>query len=235
MPILKDIKGIYLIQRINIDESKEEPIYYVGQSVGIFDRWRQHCNGSGQSIDKVIQKFGCINFVFSILEGVSKRDDLNACEVKWINKYKEKYGEKLMYNISQTSNSNPHKIDTVIKEEIKKLFEKEVGRSIYAISEKYSIGWKDVCDIRKPFLKRNGLKYDSNVKNIVDRDGVKPSYWEGDRLTKSIIAKILLLKTQDWDDNDIATDCNISITDLKQFYIDYETQKDNYKFGEIVN
>ena len=235
MPILKDIKGIYLIQRINIEESKEEPISYVGQSVGIFDRWRQHCNGSGQSIDKFIQKLGCLNFAFSILEVVKKRDDLNACEVKWINKYKEKYGEKLMYNISQTSNSNPYKIDNVIKEEIKKLFEKEVGRSIYAISEKYNIDWNEVCEIREPFLIKNDLKYNRDVKNIVDKYGVKPSCWKGDRLTRSIIEKILLLKTQDKDDNDIATDCNISITDLKQFYIDYNTQKDNYKFAEILN
>lgn len=235
MPITKDLKGIYLIERINTDENKEEPIYYIGQSVGIFDRWKQHSNDNEQYIDKAIQKFSCLNFSFTILEEVAKRDDLNECETKWINKYKEQYGEKLMYNVSQTTNNNPHKIDTDTKKEIKDLFEAEIGRSIYAISEKYNIGWKAICDIRKSLLKDKGLKYDNTVKNIVDEDGVKPTYWKGNRITKALSEKILLLKTQDKDDNDIATDCNISITDLKQFYIDYETDKDDYNFAERIN
>jgi len=133
MSYWKDIKGIYLIERISIDGKKDDPIYYVGQSVGIFNRWRQHCNGTEQKIDRAIKSFGYINFSFLILEVVSKTKDLNARETYWINKFKEK-GENKMFNISQTTNTNPHLIDTSIKQEIKSLFEEEIGRSIYAIS-----------------------------------------------------------------------------------------------------
>jgi len=232
MPIIKDIKGIYMIQRIN--EEKEDTLYYIGQSVGIFNRWKQHCNGNEQNIDKAIQKIGCLNFAFTILEVVSKTANLNSCETKWINIYKEK-GENLMFNIKQTSNPNPYLIDPTIKKEIKKLFEEEIERSIYAIAEKFEIGFNDVIKIRKPLLKKQGLKYDMRLKNIVDADGRHPDNWKGNRVTKNMAEKIIELKAQNIDDDDIVYECNISIIDLKIFYKEYEDIKDSYDFGEKIN
>jgi group I intron endonuclease len=231
MPLIKDIKGIYLIQRINAD--KNEALYYVGQSVGVFNRWKQHCNGNEQNIDKAIQKFGCLNFAFTILEVVSKRVDLDSCETKWINTYKEK-GEKLMFNISQTANPNPHLIVATTKNEIKKLFEEEIGRSIYAIAEKHEIGFKDVINIRKPLLKKQGLKYDMRTKNIVDANGQCPDNWKGTRVTKNMSEKIIALKAQDIDNDDIAYECNISTIDLKLFFNEYKEIKDKYDFAETI-
>jgi len=236
MQISRNIKGIYLIQRVNVQENKEEPLYYVGLAVDIFDRWKQHCNGNKQHIDKSIQKNGCLNFIFKILEEVTKEIDLKGCETKWINFYKENFSEKLMFNINETSNINPHKIDTNIKTEIKKLFEEEIGRSIYAISEKYNLKWKDITSIRKPLLKRYGLTYDNVAKKIVDANGQTPDNWKGDRITKSLSEKILSLKKQNKkDDRDIANECNLSITDLKQFFVDYEINKNTYDFADTIN
>ena len=235
MIIAKNIKGVYLIERVNIKDNKEEPIYYVGLATDIFDRWKQHCNGNNQYIDKSIQKNGCLNFVFRILEEVSKTDDLDNAETKWINIFKEKYGEKLMFNISKTTNINPHKITANIKKEIKNLFEKEIGRSIYAISEKYNIKWKEVTDIRKPLLKKYDLKYDNKVKNIVDKTGKTPANWKGNKITKSLSEKLLLLKKRNKDYKDIANECNVSITDLRQFYIDYENMNYEYDFAETLD
>lgn len=234
MPVIKDIKGIYLIQRINTDKSKEEPLYYIGQSVVIFNRWKQHCNGNEQSIDKAIQKIGCLNFAFTILEVVSNTADLNNCETKWINTYKEK-GEKLMFNISQTTNPNPHLIDLNTKKEIKKLFEKKIGRSIYAIAEKYKVSYDDVIKIRKPFLEKHGLKYDKRIKNVVDADGQRPKDWKGNHVTKTMSKIILTLNGQNIDNKDIAYECNISTIDLKTFFNDYENLKDKYDFAKTIN
>jgi len=233
MSTLKDIKGVYLIERINIDNNKVEPLYYVGKSVGVFNRWKQHCNGNEQHIDKTIKEIGYSNFAFSILEVVSKTKDLDNCETKWINNYKAK-GECLMYNISQTNNVNPHLIDAKTKEEIKKLFESEIGRSIYAIAEKYKISFNNVIEIRKPLLKKQGLKYDMRLKNIVNTDGKHPENWKGNHITKNMYDKILELRRQEIDNDDISYECNISTTDLKIFFNEYEKMKDKYHFSETL-
>jgi len=231
----KDIKGIYLIERLDVSNEKEEPTFYIGLAVDIFDRWKQHWNNKEQYIDKSIQEFGCVNFSFKILELVTKTDDLKYCETKWINFYKQKYGEKRMFNISETSNTNPHQIDNDTKRVIKKLFEDQIGRSIYAISEKYQISFEDVIKIRKPLLKKHNLKYDSSVKNIVNKTtGNKPENWNGNKITKTLSERIISLKNQNKENREIANECNISITDLEIFLNDYNKDKDNYNFAETV-
>ena len=228
----KLIKGIYLIERK--DESlNNDPIYYVGQAIDIFERWKQHCDGSQQYIDISIQKYGYTKFVFSILEVVSKSTELNNCETKWINYYKTKYGENKMYNVSQTKNTNPYKIDNKLKNEITQLFNDDIGRSIYAISEYYKIKWEDVRSIRKPLLEKHGLKYDNKIKNIVEKEsGNTPKNWRGPRMTKSLSEKIFLLKNSDKEDKDIANECNISSVDLVKFYEEYS--KGSYDFASEI-
>ena len=163
----KNVKGIYLIEYLNGKEG--ERTFYVGLARDIFSRWKDHCNSNQQFIDKSLQKYGYENFCFKILEQVSKESELKANETKWINIYKKKYGEERMFNISETTNTNPYQIDYDIKDRIKQVFEHEIGRSIYAIAEKYEVGFKDVIEIRKPFLKKRNLKYDSDLKMIVNK------------------------------------------------------------------
>ena len=47
--------------------------------------------------------------------------------------------------------------------------------------------------------------------------------------------KIISLKNQNKDNKDIAVECNLSITDLKIFYKEYEADKNNYDFAETIN
>ena len=225
----RDIKGIYLIERNNKNIDDSSPVYYVGKSVGIFNRWRQHCVGTEQNIDRAINEFGSTSFTFSILEVVTKTKDLNEKETFLINKFKEK-GEDQLFNISQTTNSNPYLIDNVTKNEIKELFQEDIGRSIYAIAEKYKIDFRDVVKLRKPLLMAKGLKYDSKLKNIVDSSGQFPSNWKGDVVTRSLGNKILELVKQDLDLEDISYECNISIVDLKKFITEYNNDE-TYDFA----
>lgn len=232
MNIKKLIKGVYLIELILDKKNTDRPRYYVGMSEDIFERWKQHCSEEEQYIDKIIKEYGYTKFIFRILETVSKKSELKTCETKWINFYKKKVGEQLMYNISETKNLNPNKLDKGIKDEIKQLFIRDIGRSIYAISEKYNIEWKEVMNIRKPILKQNGLRYDMKTKNIVDIQTKKiPNNWRGYRMTKTLSDKILLLKAEGKDDKDIANECNISITDLMIFYKEYEKKESQYNFA----
>lgn len=125
--------------------------------------------------------------------------ELNDCELKWINYYRNLYGDSQMYNISQTT--NPCKqFDLSIKNEIKSLY---IGRSIYAIAEFYNISYKDVIKIRKPLLSKQGLKWISG--KIIDKNsGREPDNWRGGRITKKMANEI----------DSILHDANSSVKDI---------------------
>ena len=99
----KGIKGIYLIERIETFPCEKK--YYVGQAIDIFRRLNDHCTQNNPGIDNAISELGSDKFSFRILEIVHHAEDLDTCESKWINYYKELYGDEQMYNIAQTTNS----------------------------------------------------------------------------------------------------------------------------------
>jgi group I intron endonuclease len=235
------IIGVYLIERINKSEP-EKPHYYVGLSDntdGIFERLRQHCCNNQQYIDKAIQKYGITNFSFRILERVSSSKQLKECETKWINFYKEKYGANQLYNISETSNTNPTIISKEVRKKITSLFEDDLGRSIYAITEKFNIDWEEVREIRKKLLDKKGLKYDKNNKQIYDKKTKQiveiPDNWRGHRVTKTLSEKIISKKRCNIDDKDIAKECNMNTTDLRIFLNEYdEKNPQQYQFADTI-
>lgn len=94
---VKPASGIYRITNLLDGRS------YIGQSVDIAERWKQHIK-CGLGIDapnnilyKAMQKDGVENFTFEVLQLCGK-DELNNQEVFWIDYYKtQKYG----YNMSK--------------------------------------------------------------------------------------------------------------------------------------
>jgi hypothetical protein len=84
--------GIYKITCLSSDKA------YIGQSVDIKERFKQHIKSglsytpSSNKLYAEMQKYGCENFIFEILEEVS-RSKLNEREAYWIDFYKTKeYG-----------------------------------------------------------------------------------------------------------------------------------------------
>jgi group I intron endonuclease len=212
-----------LIERINVVQNDKEPQYYIGKSNDIFNRLAQHCDGNEQFIDKEIKKKGITNFNFKILEVVKKEADRNIKERFYIDSYIEKFGEKRLYNNESGGDKGKKRINkervtlsNEVKKEIKTLFEEDLGRSIYTVAEKYDIHWKDVCDIRKPLLIKNGLCYKN--RQIVDKEGNVPQNWRGNEITQKQKDCILSNYPQDKDGRDIIKNaCNLSITDLNHF------------------
>lgn len=73
--------GIYKIE--NLLNHK----VYIGQSINIEKRWKEHCRASSHSIiAKAIRKYGKQNFSFQVLEECSK-ESLNKKEEEYIKKY----------------------------------------------------------------------------------------------------------------------------------------------------
>ncbi len=81
--------GIYKITDLITGQS------YIGQSVDIKERFKQHIksslaySGATNKLYQTMQKSGQWNFTFEILEEVP-RDKLNERETYWINFYKTK-------------------------------------------------------------------------------------------------------------------------------------------------
>lgn len=88
------ICGIYKITNLLTEQ------VYIGQSVNVADRWKQHCK-CGLGIDasatnklyNAMQKYGIWNFSFELLEQVHQRNLLNEKEKFWIEMYQSnKFG-----------------------------------------------------------------------------------------------------------------------------------------------
>lgn len=88
------ICGIYKITNLLTEQ------VYIGQSVNVADRWKQHCK-CGLGIDasatnklyNAMQKYGVWNFSFELLEQVHQRNLLNEKEKFWIEMYQSnKFG-----------------------------------------------------------------------------------------------------------------------------------------------
>lgn len=81
------ICGIYCIE--NIINGKK----YIGQSINIFSRWKQHINkaksGTNTALYNAIRKYGKDNFKFYILKKYNK-NELSDLEIMYIKKYNTK-------------------------------------------------------------------------------------------------------------------------------------------------
>lgn len=220
-----EIKGIYLIERIKTSDDDHKK-YYIGQALDIFKRLNQHCTVNNPGVDEAILKYGPDNFSFRILEIVKSQKNLNACESKWIETYREKYGDSALYNISQTNNPR-YRIDPALKREVVSLFREDIGQSIYAIAEHYNISYDKIIDIRKPILKENNLKwYRGKIINMSTKE--EPENWRGYQLTRELGKRILKELNEGKSEQDIRY---VSTTDLRIFL----NSKDKYIFAPAID
>ena len=98
----KAVCGIYKITNILTEQC------YIGQSVNIAERWKQHCKcGLGieasatNTLYNSMQRDGVWNFTFELIEECS-RDLLNEKEAFWIDTYSSNiYGLNTMKGISK--------------------------------------------------------------------------------------------------------------------------------------
>lgn len=95
--------GIYLIT------NKINGRYYVGQSVDITRRWRQHKEVAYHEhapLYKAIQKYGIENFDFCVLEECSK-EELDSKEIQYIEQYNSYF---CGYNQTRGGNQYSHNV-----------------------------------------------------------------------------------------------------------------------------
>lgn len=99
----ESVCGIYKITNLLTEQA------YIGQSVNVADRWKQHCK-CGLGIDasatnklyNAMQKYGVWNFSFELLEQIHQRNLLNEKEKFWIEMYQS---NKFGYNSTKGNNT----------------------------------------------------------------------------------------------------------------------------------
>lgn len=133
--------GIYLIT------NKINGKNYIGQSIDIARRWRQHREAVsyGQTpLYKAIRKYGIENFDFCILEECSK-EELNDKEIQYIEQYNSYFcgynqtrgGDQYSHNVKLTDNDFDKIIDLL----------KNTTITQKEIAESFSVGEDTISEI----------------------------------------------------------------------------------------
>ena len=145
--------GIYMIENKNTGQK------YIGQSVDINRRYREHIRGiniSHSYIDDAIQKYGINNFNFSIILKLPQdKELLNEMEKYYIWKYNT-YLDKKHYNLTIGGESSP----TLNSDVAKKISQKQKGKNNSFYGHKHSEEQK-----KKWSLQRKGNKFYKNNKH----------------------------------------------------------------------
>lgn len=130
---------------------------YIGQKYGVVDL---DYLGSGLIIIKAIKEYGKNNFRLDIISFATTKEMLNGLEMKYIYEYRQVYGRRFLYNISDGGNGGNLGKDVNIK------------ISIAAKRRRFSDETK-----RKWSMNRKGkIKSQEHIKKIADaRRGVKMS------------------------------------------------------------
>ncbi len=153
---IKPICGVYSI--VNKINGKE----YIGQSIDIERRWKQHRYGKGSLIlTNAIKKYGLNNFEFEILETINIENkeknniiqELTILEQKWFEIKKPFLPEK-GYNIQKTSKPNltPSK-DKNFGEKISKIKidNNHTGKPLkqYELNGNFIKLWKSAAEVER--------------------------------------------------------------------------------------
>jgi len=232
--VINRVKGVYLIERIGEDFG---PKYYIGQAKNIFERLNEHFTNPVQNVDKDIEKYGIDKFVIRVLERVSTAE-LDERERYHIAKYTELHGESQMYN-KQTGGKSGHepmntellREERVVRKQVRKVFDGEISISVYLVAERFKLTVKEVIEIRKSMLKKNGLVYDNSQGEVVCvKTGKVPLGWHGGTFTRKMISKYSKLKGS-IDADELAGELGCTVRDLKRFE---EVNDGTYKCAEEV-
>lgn len=148
---------------------------YIGQSIHIEHRWKEHQRQSANSvIAKTIRKVGIENFTFEILE-ICSPDDLDERESYWMNFYNSIAPNG--YNITDITSSRHTSFSHFNKEELNGIIQdiKFSDMTFLQIAQKYKINtstvsrinWGQVhhqSDEEYPLRKQTALRRSKNNK-----------------------------------------------------------------------
>lgn len=108
--------GIYMIK------NKETGQIYIGQSINIEQRWREHCsfNKNSSYIDKAIHKNGKNKFNLYIIAELPNNEEILLKHEKYWIKFYNTFKNRFHYNLTPGGDFNPMNIPEIAKKSAKK-------------------------------------------------------------------------------------------------------------------
>lgn len=154
------MKGIYMITNKLTGKS------YIGQSVNIEKRFKQHCLNSISMIDKAIQLNGFHNFNFEVIKEIEDNKELGYWEDYYIKKYNTMFPNGYNFKYNTKENIKEYKEEKVRKAEASEYRNNNliVYNSIFEVlktidtSKKGLIFARQICKLKEIEEKCNKLK-----------------------------------------------------------------------------
>lgn len=181
---VKKVRGIYKVT------NKINGKVYIGQSVDIGRRWRQHMTAKDDIyFHKAIQKYGVENFEWEVIEQCKKKD-LDAREIYWI-EYYDSFNKG--YNCTKGGEGNSGEGSPNWKGGISYDLEhkKEYGKQYYQVNKEelkeYGKQWYEVNKEKmKEYREANKEKIKQQMKEYyeVNKEELKEKQKEYDKVNK---------------------------------------------------
>lgn len=124
---------------------------YIGQSVNIKRRWRQHINRAGQDntpLHNAIHKYGTDKFLFEVIEECTI-DLLDSLEQKWIQHYNSAipYGYNVSLGGQRSKGAVYAHFDSLEIDDIIHLLQHNFEITINEIAAMYGVSFQTISDI----------------------------------------------------------------------------------------
>lgn len=164
---MSDMCGIYKI------ENKINGHCYIGQSIHIYYRWKQHSRRAFQENDEeynyplyqAFRKYGLENFDFSILEECNK-EELNTKEISYIKKF-DSYNNGYNQTIGGDSSSFVKLTEKQVFEIYDLLLNSKLSQN--DIADKYQVHFTTISNINTGMTRyHDGIEYPlrKNIQKI---------------------------------------------------------------------
>lgn len=155
--------GIYMIK------NKDTGQIYIGQSINIERRFREHCQSKRKLyIDNAIRKHGKEKFIFSVICKLECDEDLlNTMEEYYIWKY-DTYKSKNHYNLTPGGDFNPSKVPEIAEKISKSHMGKKLPQEVINKMVASRKGFKHSEETKKKLsLMNKGKKLSNEVKQKI--------------------------------------------------------------------
>ena len=114
--------GIYMIK------NKKTGQMYIGQSIDIERRWKEHCNGYSKKHSYIDSKYGENNFILKIITELPENKNLLLIHEKYWIRFYNTFKDDFHYNLTPGGDFNPANVPEIAKKMSETRIKKQLSK-----------------------------------------------------------------------------------------------------------